>query len=298
MKVTHSFLLSVAVHLSVLWALLWGVVSREQVVLQAGRAGESAASMHVTSFSPHSVRLFSSHPEPSPSVEPVTVPEKPTVPETPTVPEKNAIAAASAVPVNERAVVRMVSAETAAKTRPQKPPEKPRETPRTPVDATPVRASEKTDDRNMPMAVRSDSRDTPVKAEAPFAGQGDRATAPVSASMSAGGQAAPQGESTQGQATRGAGSSQNDVLKALQRRVSYPVRARSMGVEGQVRLRFDVTSSGTVTNIRVLSENPDGMFSSDVIKDMARWRYQAGSPAIDQTVSVIFRLSGHIELQN
>jgi TonB family protein len=71
-----------------------------------------------------------------------------------------------------------------------------------------------------------------------------------------------------------------------------------MGVEGQVRLRFDVTSSGTVTNIRVLSENPDGMFSSDVIKDMARWRYQAGSPAIDQTVSVIFRLSGHIELQN
>ncbi|WP_459613834.1 hypothetical protein [Dickeya oryzae] len=57
--------------------------------------------------------------------------------------KKNAIAAASAVPVNERAVVRMVSAETTAKTRPQKPPEKPRETPRTPVDATPVRASEK-----------------------------------------------------------------------------------------------------------------------------------------------------------
>ncbi|UPT57176.1 TonB family protein [Dickeya zeae] len=292
MNVTHSFLLSVAVHLSVLWALLWGVVSREQVVLQAGRAGESAASMHVTSFSPHSVRLFSSHPEPSPSVEPVTEPEIPTVP------EKIAIAAASAVPVNDRAVVRMVSAETAAKTRPQKPPEKRRETPHTPVDATPVRVSEKTDVRNMPMAVRSDNRDTPVKAEAPFAGQGDRATAPVSASTSAGGQAAPQGESTQGQASRGAGSSQNDVLKALQRRVSYPVRARSMGVEGQVRLRFDVTPSGTVTNIRVLSENPDGMFSSDVIKDMARWRYQAGSPAIDQTVSVIFRLSGHIELQN
>ncbi|WP_459581711.1 TonB family protein [Dickeya oryzae] len=212
--------------------------------------------------------------------------------------KKNAIAAASAVPVNERAVVRMVSAETTAKTRPQKPPEKPRETPRTPVDATPVRASEKTDARNMPMAVRSDNRDTPVKAESPLAGQGDRAAAPVSASTSASGQAAPQGESTQGQASRGAGSSQNDVLKALQRRVSYPVRARSMGVEGQVRLRFDVTPSGTVTNIRVLSENPDGMFSSDVIKDMARWRYQAGSPAIDQTVSVIFRLSGHIELQN
>ncbi|MGM3224040.1 TonB family protein [Dickeya zeae] len=292
MKVTHSFLLSVAVHLSVLWALLWGVVSREQVVLQAGRAGESAASMHVTSFSPHSVRLFSSHPEPSPSVEPVTEPATPTVPET------TAVAAASVVPVNERAVVRTVSAETVAKTRLQKPPEKPREPPRTPVDATPVRASEKTDVRNMPTAVLSDNRDTPVKAEAPFAGQGDRATAPVSASASVGGQAAPQGESTQGQASRGAGSSQNDVLKALQRRVSYPVRARSMGVEGQVRLRFDVTSSGTVTNIRVLSENPDGMFSSDVIKDMARWRYQAGSPAIDQTVSVIFRLSGHIELQN
>lgn len=288
MKVTHSFLLSVAVHLSVLWALLWGVVSREQVVLQAGRAGESAASMHVTSFSPHSVRLFSSHPEPSPSVEPVTEPERPTVPET------TAVAAASVVPVNERAVVRTVSAETVAKTRLQKPPE----TPHTPVDATPVRASEKNDVRKTPSPARSDNRDMPVAVETPLAERGNRTMASVSASASVGGQAAPQGESTQGQASRGAGNSQSDVLKALQRRVSYPVRARSMGVEGQVRLRFDVTSSGTVTNIRVLSENPDGMFSSDVIKDMARWRYQAGSPAIDQAVSVIFRLSGHIELQN
>ncbi|WJM85263.1 TonB family protein [Dickeya chrysanthemi] len=290
MKVTHSFLLSVVVHLSVIWALLWGFSPREQMLLQAGRAGESTTGMHVTSFSTHSVRLFSAHTETPSVVEPVTAPRETPVAVAPT--------AMPALPVNERAVVTTASSDSTAKTRPPKPAEKPRELARAPKEPTPVRTNETADVRKISVTPRSETRDAPAADEARPAEQGNSAMASASASASAGGQAAPAGESAQGQASRGAGSSQSDVLKALQRRVNYPVRARSMGMEGQVRLRFDVTASGTVTNIRVLAENPDGMFSSDVLKDMARWRYQAGSPAVDQTVSVIFRLNGHIELQN
>ncbi|UMB77668.1 TonB family protein [Dickeya fangzhongdai] len=290
MKATHSLLLSVGVHLSVVWALLWGYAPHEQLVLQAGRAGESVTGMHVTSFSAHAVRLLSASTATSSADEPVTA--------TRVTPVAVAPAVMRPLPVNERAVVTATSSEPAATTRPPKPTEKTREPSRPPKDPVPVK--EKADVKKTPASPRSETRDTPtpVADAASPAEPGNRATASAPASASAGGQAAPAGESTQGQAHQGAGNSQTGTLKALQRRVNYPVRARSMGVEGQVRLRFDVTASGTVTNIRVLSENPDGMFSSDVIKDMARWRYQADSPVADQTVSVIFRLNGHIELQN
>ncbi|ANE76202.1 TonB family protein [Dickeya solani] len=292
MKVTHSLLLSVGVHLSVVWALLWGYAPHEQQMLQAGRAGESMAGMHVTSFSAHAVRLLSTNTAASSADEPGTASS--------TMLGAAVPAVMPALPVNDRALVTAASSDTAATTRPQKPTEKTRETPRPPQDPAPVRAKENADVRKILASPRSETRDAPepVTGAASPAEPGNRTTAPAPASASAGGQAAPAGESTLGQASQGAGTSQTGTLKALQRRVNYPVRARSMGVEGLVRLRFDVTASGTVTNIRVLSENPDGMFSSDVIKDMARWRYQAGSAVADQTVSVIFRLNGHIEIQN
>ncbi|MCA7013749.1 TonB family protein [Dickeya dadantii] len=289
MKSTHSLLLSVGVHLSLVWALLWGYASHDRPVLQAGRAGESMTGMHVTSFSAHAVRLLSATTAASPADEPVTTSSATPVAVAPT-----------ALPVNDRAVVTVASSHSTAATRPQKPTEKTRETPRPPKDPAPVRAKEKADVRTITAEPRSETRDAPapVASATSPAEPGNHTTASANASASAGGQAAPAGESTLGQASQGAGTSQTGALKALQRRVNYPVRARSMGVEGLVRLRFDVTASGTVTNIRVLSENPDGMFSSDVIKDMARWRYQAGSAVADQTVSVIFRLNGHIEIQN
>ncbi len=272
------------------WALLWGYAPHEPLLLQAGRAGESVTGMHVTSFSAHAVRLLSANTATSPADE-LTAAARAT-------PVAVAPAVMPALPVNERAVVTAASSDSAVTTRPPKPTEKTREPSRPPKD--PVQAKEKADVKKTSASPRSETRDTPtpVADAASPAEPGNRATASAPASASAGGQAAPAGESTQGQARQGAGNSQTGTLKALQRRVNYPVRARSMGVEGQVRLRFDVTASGTVTNIRVLSENPDGMFSSDVIKDMARWRYQTSSPIADQTVSVIFRLNGHIELQN
>ncbi|MGL6017654.1 MAG: energy transducer TonB, partial [Gibbsiella quercinecans] len=64
------------------------------------------------------------------------------------------------------------------------------------------------------------------------------------------------------------------------------------------RVRFDVTASGTVTNIRMLSEEPAGVFAASVVKDMARWRYQAQAAMADQHVSIVFRLDGNIRLEN
>lgn len=120
----------------------------------------------------------------------------------------------------------------------------------------------------------------------------------ATSSMSSGAVTAKTGESDSGQAKQGAGSANTQRLKALHRRVNYPARAKSMGVEGKVRVKFDITGSGTVTNIRVLSENPDGVFGDDVMKDMARWRYQTQTSVENQVVSIVFKLDGRIQFDN
>ncbi|MFV7441531.1 TonB family protein [Acinetobacter pittii] len=88
------------------------------------------------------------------------------------------------------------------------------------------------------------------------------------------------------------------ALKALNRRLNYPTRARSLGVEGQVRVQFDITSNGTVTNIRVVSETPVGVFTDSVVKDMARWRYQTTGEVKNQIVNIVFKLDGRVVLDN
>nr|7ZC8_A Chain A, Protein TonB [Pectobacterium carotovorum]7ZC8_B Chain B, Protein TonB [Pectobacterium carotovorum] len=86
--------------------------------------------------------------------------------------------------------------------------------------------------------------------------------------------------------------------RALHRRVNYPSRAKALGVEGKVRVKFDITGSGTVTNVQVLSETPDGVFGDDVVKDMARWRYRTEAPVENQVVSIVFKLNGHIRVDD
>lgn len=87
-------------------------------------------------------------------------------------------------------------------------------------------------------------------------------------------------------------------LKPIQHRLSYPSRARSLGVEGRVRVQFDISRSGTLLNIRILSENPVGVFTESILKDMSRWRYQTSSGVKNQVVNIVFKLDGRVALDN
>ena len=104
------------------------------------------------------------------------------------------------------------------------------------------------------------------------------------------------GNSNTAPARAGAGQQPHATVRALTRRVSYPQRAKALGVEGRVKLRFDVTAGGMVTHVQITEENPAGVFSGELYKDIARWRYQKGAAAGDQTVTIIFKLSGAVAL--
>lgn len=118
---------------------------------------------------------------------------------------------------------------------------------------------------------------------------------PAVASVAASSASRP-GESESGNAAQGAGKATSSVVRILHRRVNYPNRARAMGVEGQVKVKFDITAAGTITNIRILAETPRDVFSSDLRRDISRWRYVTTGPVNDRVVTVIFKIDGRIQL--
>lgn len=87
-------------------------------------------------------------------------------------------------------------------------------------------------------------------------------------------------------------------IQAMSRRVNYPNRARALGVEGHVKVQFDITESGAVKNIQILEEAPKGIFVNGLIQDMSRWRYRVTHAVENQVVHIVFRLDGRVVVEN
>ena len=59
----------------------------------------------------------------------------------------------------------------------------------------------------------------------------------------------------------------------------YPEAAKAQGIEGWVRLRYDIRRDGRVRNLQVLDSSPPGVFDAAALAAVAQWRYRA--PVID-----------------
>ena len=65
----------------------------------------------------------------------------------------------------------------------------------------------------------------------------------------------------------------------------YPEAARAEGIEGSVRLRYDISIDGRVENLKVLESSPPGVFDAAALAAVARWRYRP--PVIDGAPSAV-----------
>jgi protein TonB len=72
---------------------------------------------------------------------------------------------------------------------------------------------------------------------------------------------------------------------------AYPHRAKRARIEGWVNISFTIETDGSVSNIQVLSAEPEGIFERSTLKTVAQWKYKpqllAGKPSARRVVQTI-----------
>ncbi len=71
---------------------------------------------------------------------------------------------------------------------------------------------------------------------------------------------------------------------------SFPKLAEAAGVEGRVRVRFDVRDDGRTENARVVEAEPPLLFDTAALAAISRWRYEP-KPTPDVQVVLRFELA-------
>ena len=56
-------------------------------------------------------------------------------------------------------------------------------------------------------------------------------------------------------------------------RLVVPTRAAQNGTEGWVKVRFTISSTGSVTDATVVDSSPRNVFDDAALKAISRWRY-------------------------
>ena len=84
----------------------------------------------------------------------------------------------------------------------------------------------------------------------------------------------------------GCASGSNQPMQLIQDAgPAYPETAKAQGIEGWVRLRYDIAADGRVRNLQVLESSPPGVFDAAAMAAVAQWRYRA--PVIDGAPSAV-----------
>lgn len=79
------------------------------------------------------------------------------------------------------------------------------------------------------------------------------------------------------------------VLSSAQPR--YPVRATRRKLEGRVEVAFTVQPDGSVSSVRVLQSEPEGVFDREAVAAMERWRFAPKQTASQGRRVFDFRLN-------
>ena len=78
----------------------------------------------------------------------------------------------------------------------------------------------------------------------------------------------------------------------------YPKQAKAAGVQGWVRVRYDISEDGAVENLVLVASDPPSVFDAAALAAVAQWRYQpavmkGASSRVSGVVSILrFKLDG------
>lgn len=81
------------------------------------------------------------------------------------------------------------------------------------------------------------------------------------------------------------------LIPVVQVQPIYPMRAKSMGIEGSVQVKFLVNRKGLVENIIIVKADPEGVFDKCVKRCLSAWRFSPGTvegePVNTQVITTI-----------
>ncbi len=72
----------------------------------------------------------------------------------------------------------------------------------------------------------------------------------------------------------GGGSSDRSVMPLVRIEPQYPRKAAMRGIEGYVRVKFDVNETGAVENLQILEAKPPRIFDQVPKRAVLKWKYQ------------------------
>jgi periplasmic protein TonB len=81
----------------------------------------------------------------------------------------------------------------------------------------------------------------------------------------------------------GGGGSDRDVVPLIRIEPQYPMAAAQQRIEGWCLVRFNISTTGTVINAKVVDANPKTVFDDATIKAVMRWKY---NPKVEGGVAV------------
>jgi periplasmic protein TonB len=72
----------------------------------------------------------------------------------------------------------------------------------------------------------------------------------------------------------GGGGGGSGVTPIVRLDPEYPRKAAMQGIQGWVRLRFDITALGTVENVEVVEAEPKRVFDMSAKRALLKWKYR------------------------
>lgn len=77
----------------------------------------------------------------------------------------------------------------------------------------------------------------------------------------------------------------------------YPYRAKRLGINGEVKIKFLVDKEGVVSRISIIEANPPDIFNQSVLDAVSSWKYSPGEllgrkVATYVTTTIIFQMEG------
>jgi len=91
-------------------------------------------------------------------------------------------------------------------------------------------------------------------------------------------------------------SQDSEAMPMFRTQPNYPMIAQQRGLEGWVLLKYDVDTSGTLSNIAVIDSEPRKIFDKEATRALRKWKFKPamtnGQPiaSLGQTVKIEFKM--------